>query len=212
MDFDRKKLRGKQFYLEVNTMKNKFFSKVTSLILAACCVFGAISPLNAFAMEYDDDTADASVSSTAEDIMPLAGNDIFNYADVKEVGGFAFSGTNLTPVKTVGNDPRMHRLIFKIQIGRMNPTVLRPVQLRFSVRNAYGSTIASTDWITVSQNMVISNNPDFNGPAEHKINVPVSQNQQIQFYFEARYDAPEGDRYHDAVADITIENYWIYCD
>ena len=137
-------------------MKNFIYSKATFLILSICFTLGLFSPLKVFAV-----VSNSTSESETENIIPLAGNDVFNYATVTEVGGFTFYSTNLTPVKTVGNDNRMHRLIFKIQIGRMNPSPIRNTKFRFTVRNAYGSDIASTGWLVVVENMLITNDPNF---------------------------------------------------
>lgn len=191
-------------------MKNFIYSKATFLILSICFTLGLFTPLKVFAAESVVSNSTSELKT--ENIIPLAGNDVFNYATVTEVAGFTFYSTNLTPVKTVGNDNRMHRLIFKIQIGRMNPSPIRNTKFRFTVRNAYGSDIASTGWLVVGEDMTITNNPSFSGIGSVDVFVPVSKNQQLQFYFEARYDAPEGDRYHELPTELPIKNYWIYCD
>lgn len=75
-------------------MKNFIYSKATFLILSICFTLGLFTPLKVFAAESVVSNSTSELKT--ENIIPLAGNDVFNYATVTEVGGFTFYSTSFS--------------------------------------------------------------------------------------------------------------------
>lgn len=181
-------------------MNKKVFATIMSFALAIGLLTSSMSFMPVYAMENESTAKDGiSVMNSDSGIVPYAGNDVFEYATEKWVGSFTFTGTNLTPVKTVANDPRMHRIIYKIKL-RQADNLSSSVRFRFAVVRQNGKYYYS-DWLTVQNGVAydLTNNPADTGI---DIVTPVSPGEKIQFYFQA-----DGSN-----RKILIEDYWIYCD
>lgn len=180
-------------------MNKKIFATIMSFALAICLLSSSMSIMPVYAMENEVKAEDEGVMDSNSGIVPYAGNDVFEYATEKWVGSFTFTGTNLTPVKTVANDPRMHRIIYKIKL-RQADNLSNSVRFRFAVVRQNGKYYYS-EWLTVQNGVAYDLT---NNPADTGINVdtPISPGEKIQFYFQA-----DGSN-----RKILIEDYWIYCD
>lgn len=185
-------------------MKKTICTHFVAGLLTICMMLCGFSAVPAYAMEDDVNvvptviTTGTDEESKDDNIVAYAGHDVFPYATNYAVGGFTFTTSNLTPTKTVGNDARMHRLIFKIRLMPAD-TLASTVPFRFTIIKQDGNRY-TTDWYTITSGApsVITNNPDETGVNSA---IPVSPGETVQFFFETDYGR-----------SIQIENYWVYCD
>ncbi len=183
-------------------MKKILNVRLTALLLVLCCVFGSFAAVPAYAMEYDGNSENTAVCEEAS-VMPRAGHDTLYYGQVVDildgVSGhkITVTGSNLTPYKTVENDPRMHRVIFNI--GVKAPTS-GSVLFRISIQTQYHG-IYESNWVYINpgEYKEITNNPAVTGIYD---DWDVSMGEHISFLFECSSSADS----------VEISKFDVYCD
>lgn len=199
----------------------KFLTKLMSAIFALCFTLSAFSAVPVWAMEYTEPETEENqenwtllATGTPEDgVLNLdipvayAGNDEFQYGVTTPVGGFTCEDYNITPMKSVVSDSRIHRLVVKVQFKKsLNDRGNGDIRLDVYLRRANTTTdiaMGMQSGANVSSNTLM--------PVTFQTNwISVSPGEHFQFKFDACTNNSAD--VNGNVRTAEIEQYWVYCD
>lgn len=200
--------------------KNSFLVKLSSFFMAACIMLGCVSAIPVYAMETEESVSEEGMTLIATgkpedgvinvDTMALAAdNNEVPYAVAKPMGTFTCTGDNMTPMKHLVSDNRIHRIVVKVQfrksrddrgqgdirldmyLRRANTTVNIPMGLQ----SGEGSNISSSTMM----------------PSTMQTNwLSASPGENFQLFFDVCSKNASDVTGVERIAEI--EQYWIYCD
>lgn len=199
----------------------KFWTKLMSAVLALCFTLSGLGTVPVFAMEYTETETEENfenwtllATGTPEDgVLDLdipvayAGNDEFKYGVTTAVGGFTCEDYNLTPMKSVESDSRIHRLVVKVQFKKsLDDRGNGDMRLDVYLRRANTTTdiaMGMQSGLNVSTNTLT--------PVTFQTNwISVSPGEHFQFKFDACTNNSADANGNVRTAEI--EQYWVYCD
>ena len=198
-------------------MKKNFFGKVVSMLSVLAMLVTCVAAVPAYAAEIDNQTVAVKVSPIEEhpsnevaeasvSVEPRAGNDVFTYGQVIDVldgvsgHSFTFTTSNLTPEKTVQNDPRMHRMIYRFVL---EPVSSGTTYVRITIKTEHHGDYILDGWHAVSGNGIeLTNNPAEIPDYTSEYDIPISPGEKVQFYFETSV----------AGKQVKVSTFDIYCD
>lgn len=181
-------------------MKKNFFGKVVSMLSVLAMLVTCVAAVPAYAAEVDVAVPTAEECETL--VVPRAGEETIKYAEVLSPGGFILHDDNLTPVKTIVEDARIHRMVlsFTYRIYDNDPNQ-SPINLKVSVKRP------GQDPVLIYSGVCSSNSTN---KTEQSIWFPVTGGEQLQFYFDVS-SANSADSTGTARYARIVE-WGIYCD
>lgn len=193
-------------------MKKTFFGKVVSMLSVVAMLVTCVAAVPAYAAESENpavpvESFQQEHEGVATAIEPRAGNDVFTYGQVVDVldgvdgHSFTFTTSNLTPEKTVQDDLRMHRLIYRFY---MESADNQTTYVRVTLKTQYHGDYILGGWHEVTPaGYEFTNNPNEIPDYDPDLyQVDITHGEKVQFLFET---SVSGRR-------VKVSTFDIYCD